>query len=143
MKKLFFLIAFGIFSVAMANAQSCSGGANKACCANKVAKAAAADPSIEKRTAEDGSVSYVRREADATGNVQFVSVKFDETANAFVNVAPAAVSGTEKASMTKKSCSAGEKKACCAGGEKKACCAGGEKKACAKDVAPTQQPNNQ
>jgi hypothetical protein len=133
MKKalLFFAFVFA-FSLASANAQSCSAAASsgKSCCAGKVAKAAAADPSIEKRMADDGTVAYVRKEADAQGNVKFVSVQFDETANAFVNVAPKTISAEEKAACTKKAaaCSASEKKACAGAGAGKACCKSGEKK---------------
>jgi hypothetical protein len=143
MKKILFLLSF-VFALGMAsaNAQSCqssTASAGKSCCASKVAKAAAADPNIEKRTSDDGTVSYVRKETDTQGNVQFASVKYDETANAFVNVAPKALSADEKATMTKKSASctaagaAGAKKGCCAGsaGAKKACA--GEKTAAAPE----------
>lgn len=126
MKKAIFFFAFTfVFGAFAANAQSChaAAGEGKACCANKAAKAAAADPSIEKRQAEDGSIAYVRKEADTQGNVKFVSVKYDEVSNAFVNVAPG-MTVTDKTEMTKKSCSAAASgKACCAGGEGKACCA--------------------
>ena len=115
MKKA--LICFAFFfalGMAAANAQSCgaSASAGKACCAGKIAKAAAADPSIEKQTAQDGTVAYVRKEADAQGNVRLVSVKFDEVAGAFVNVAPKMMSADAKEGMTKKeaSCSMAEKK---------------------------------
>lgn len=128
MKKAIFFFAFtlvlGTFS---ANAQSCcaKAGANKTC-ADKISKAAAADPSIEKRLADDGTVAYVRKAADAQGNVMFASVQFDEASNAFVNVAPK-IQVADKTEMTKKSaaCSATEKKACCAGGaaQGKSCCA--------------------
>jgi hypothetical protein len=150
MKKalLFFVFSFVLGAFA-ANAQSCHGSAaaGKSCCADKAAKAAAADPSIEKRSNDDGSVAYVRKEADAQGNVQFVSVKYDETANAFVGTAPAV---TDKTSMTKKtaSCtaSASSGKACCAGktaeagkscagssaSSGKACCAGKTASSCEK-----------
>lgn len=135
MKKAIFFFAFTFLLGAFAaNAQSCC--ANKSACANKVAKAAAADPSIEKRQAEDGSVAYVRKEADAQGNVKFVSVQFDEASSTFVNVAPK-MTVTDKTEMTKKSCSASEAKACAGGasaGAGKACCAGktaeGQGKAC-------------
>ena len=140
MKKLIFSFAFLLsFGIAAADAQSCSGASAgvKSCCAGKAAKAASADASIEKRQSEDGSISYVRKETDAQGNVRFVNVTYDEAANSFVNVAPkvAAAGNTPVATegMVKKSCSAGEKKACCAGGASanKACCAkpgAGEKK---------------
>ena len=120
MKKalLFFVFSFVLGAFA-ANAQSCHGAsaaAGKSCCADKAAKAAAADPSIEKRTNDDGSVAFVRKEADAQGNFQFVSVKYDEAANAFVSTS---ASVTDKTTMTKKtaSCSASAStgKACCAG----------------------------
>ncbi len=129
-KALFFLAFFFALGMATANAQSCSASAaTKSCCASKAAKAASSDASIEKRQAEDGSISYVRKETDTQGNVKFVSVQYDEGSNTFVNVAPksATISADDKASMTKKAaaCSASEKKACCAGGAAsgKACCA--------------------
>ena len=126
-KGLFFLSFFFVLGVAAANAQSChaAAGAGASCCASKAAKAAAADTNIEKRMADDGTVAYVRKEADAQGNVKFVSVQFDEVSNAFVNVAPKSVSAENTAGMTKKSCAAGAGKGCCAGGAKegKACCA--------------------
>lgn len=150
MKKalLFFVFSFVLGAFA-ANAQSCHGtaAAGKSCCADKAAKAAAADPSIEKRSNEDGSVAYVRKEADAQGNFQFVNVKYDESANAFVSTS---ASVTDKTAMTKKtaSCSASATsgKACCAGktaeagkscagssaSSGKACCAGKTASSCEK-----------
>ncbi len=128
MKKVLFLLSFLAAFSLTTNAQTCHGGASKACCASKAAKAASADPSIEKRSDAAGMVSYVRKESDAQGNVKFVSVQFDEKANSFVNVAPptatATIAADDKAGMVKKSAScAGEKKACCAKGAGKACCA--------------------
>lgn len=126
-KAIFFLSFFFALGIASVNAQSCHAGAEagKACCASKAAKAASSDATIEKRMADDGAVSYVRKETDAQGNVKFVSVQYDESSNTFVNAAPksAVISADNKASMTKKACSASEKKACCAGGAGKACCA--------------------
>ena len=123
MKKAIFFFAF-IFALGLANANAQSCCASKSACASKMAKAAASDTNIEKRMADDGTVAYVRKEADAQGNVKFVSVQFDESANAFVNVAPKTATASDKAEMTKKSCSASEAKACAgqAGGTK-ACCA--------------------
>jgi hypothetical protein len=74
--------------------------------------------------ADDGSVSYVRKEADAQGNVKFVSVQYDEAAAAFVNVAPKTATASDKADMTKKSasCSPAEKKACAGGNASGGCC---------------------
>ncbi len=121
MKKAIFFFAFTfVLGTFAANAQCSSasaGTAPKSCCAIKIAKAAAADPSIEKRQSDDGAVAYVRKEADAQGNVMFVSVQFDEAANSFVNVAPMSLT-TDKSAMTKKTAKA------CAGGatESKACC---------------------
>lgn len=131
MKKGIFLLSFFfVLGIAAANAQSChesaSAGASKACCTSKAAKAATSDASIEKRMADDGTVSYVRKESDAQGNVKFVSVQYDEVSNTFINVAPKSISAENTAGMTKKSCAAGASKACCAGGaakEGKACCA--------------------
>lgn len=137
MKKGIFLLSFFfVLGIAAANAQSChaSAGASKSCCASKAAKAAAADTNIEKRMADDGTVSYVRKESDTQGNVKFVSVQFDEAANAFVNVAPKSVTAEGNAGMVKKSCAAGASKACCARGAKegKSCCA-------SKAAAPVEQ----
>ncbi len=116
---LAFFLAAGI---ATANAQChATAGAGKSCCASKAASAAAKDPTIEKRQAENGTMSYVRKEDDQKGNVRFVSVAYDEGQNAFVNVAPpATVSETEKAGLVKKeaACTAGAKKSCCAAGAK-------------------------
>jgi len=139
MKKGIFLFAFLFaFGIAAADAQSCqakAASASKACCM-KADKAASADASIEKRMADDGTVSYVRKESDAQGNVKFVSVKYDETSDAFVNVAPKTASAGVTSGMTKKSCAAaGASKACCAkgAGADKACCAS-KAKAAAVDV---------
>jgi hypothetical protein len=126
MKKLIFFSAFFlILGVVGTQAQSCHGNAaaTKSCCASKAAKAASSDASIEMRKADDGTVSYVRKNADAQGNVQFVSVQYDEASNTFVNAAPGSIHLDDKAGTTKKACTATEKKACA--GEKggKACCA--------------------
>ena len=128
MKKAIFFFAFFLaIGIVSADAQCSSAAtAGKSCCANKAAKAASADASIEKRLADDGTISYVRKVADAQGSVQFVSVQYDEAAAAFVNVAPKTATAGATEGMVKKSCSAGEKKACCAGGAAsagKACCA--------------------
>lgn len=128
MKKAIFFFAF-IFALGLANANAQACCAGKSACASKVAKAASSDASIEKRMADDGTVSYVRKEADAQGNVRFVSVQYDEASNAFVNVAPKTATASDKATMTKK--------ACCASGASasKACCAGkSANKACAKEM---------
>jgi Tfp pilus assembly protein FimT len=120
MKKAIFLFSF-LFAVgiAAASAQSCPGGHdNKSCCSAKASKAAATDPTIEKRKADDGTVAFVRKTTDAQGNAQFVSVQYDEASNAFVNVAPKTISAGDKAACTKKTA------ACCAGAKDgKACCA--------------------
>ena len=142
MKKaiLFFVFLF-VAALATSNAQcAASAGAQKSCCASKISKAAAADPSIEKRMADNGAVSYVRKETDAQGAVKFVSVQFDEATSAFVNVAPkTATADVKEEGMVKKSCSAGagSGKACAGGASSgKSCCAkGGEGKACAEKKA--------
>ncbi len=135
MKKalLFFAFSFA-FGLGAAYAQSCQNAAStapKSCCASKsaAAKAAAADPSIEKRMAEDGTVSYVRKETDAQGNARFVSVRFDEQTQTFVNVAPQTTTATTQG-MTKKSCSTEEAKACAGQGGAKACARKADGKAC-------------
>ena len=145
MKKAIFLLSFFFaLGIATANAQSCSSAsASKSCCASKAAKAASADATIEKRQAEDGTVSYVRKETDAQGNVKFVSVQFDESTSTFVNVAPksATIAADDKAASTKKAaaCSASEKKACAGGASSgKACCASKSASTSATTPAPEQ-----
>jgi hypothetical protein len=139
MQKVIFLLSFlFVVGAATANAQSCGGAkmssANgKSCCASKAASAAKTDATIESRVAEDGTVSYMRKEADQTGNVRLVSVQYDEASNAFVNVAPKGSASTTTATdgMVKKSCgtstatSTTGTKACCTAGkaEGKTCCA--------------------
>jgi hypothetical protein len=127
MQKVIYCLAFFLaLGISAANAQSCcasaaakscsaSASTGKSCCMGKMAAAAAADPTIEKRVANDGAVAYVRKEADQQGNVRFVSVQFDEASSAFVNVAPKTMSADAKAGVTKKeACTSAEKKACCA-----------------------------
>ncbi|MBV6442421.1 MAG: hypothetical protein DYG98_19710 [Haliscomenobacteraceae bacterium CHB4] len=145
MKKAIFLLSFFFaLGIATANAQSChSAAATKSCCASKASKAASSDASIEKRQAEDGTVSYVRKETDAQGNVKFVSVQYDESTNTFVNAAPksATIAEEDKATATKKAaaCSPSEKKACAgAAGSGKACCASKAAKA-STTAAPEQK----
>lgn len=145
MKKAIFLFAilFGL-GLTAANAQTCHGSAaaaGKSCCASKASKAAAADATIEKRMADDGSVSYVRKQTDTQGNVQFVSVQFDEATNAFVNAAPKGAACTD--GMVKKSaCSSAEKKSC-GSGSGKSCCAGKAKATSMSEAAPAPAPTNQ
>ncbi len=143
MKKVLLFLAF-TFALGMTAQAQCSGSAAagapvRACCANKAAKAATGDASIEKRMGDDGTVSYVRKETDGQGTVKFVSVRFDETANAFVNVAPpSAIPAAEKEGFVKKSCSStAAAKSCCAGASAagKSCCA---KKTASADAAPAQ-----
>ncbi|MBL7804410.1 MAG: hypothetical protein JNL02_11785 [Saprospiraceae bacterium] len=131
MKKVLFLLPFLlILGITAASAQcnkSASATTGASCCSSKAAKAAAADTNIEKRMAEDGTVSYVRKEADAQGNVRFVSVQYDEASNTFVNVAPKTMTADAKAGMAKKACAgegAGAGKACCSSGsaQSKSCC---------------------
>lgn len=123
MKNAILMLAFFLaVGISTASAQSChaSATASKASCTAKASTAAAADPTIEKRQAEDGTLSFVRKEADQQGNVRFVSVQFDEAQNAFVNAAPPkTATEAAKVGVTKKeACAAGGKKACCAGGAK-------------------------
>lgn len=126
-KVVLLLVVFFGLGLAAANAQSCQGAsmAGKSCCANKAAKAAAADATIEKRSNEDGTVAYVRKETDPQGTVRFVSVQFDEASNAFVNAAPKSIAPADKATATKKT------GACCAGGAANKSCAGQAQKSCA------------
>lgn len=131
MKKVIFAFSFFFaLGIAAASAQCHSAAAatgGKACCSSKMASAMAADPAIEKRMADNGTVSYVRKEADTQGNVRFVSVQFDEATSTFVNVnvAPKTMTAGDKAECVKKtaSCSASEKKACAGMAGGKACCA--------------------
>jgi len=134
MQKVLFLLSFlFVVGAATANAQSCGGAkmstaSGKSCCASKAASAAKSDATIESRVAEDGTVSYMRKEADQTGNVRLVSVQYDEASNAFVNVAPKGSTSTATEGMVKKSCgtsTATGAKACCSSdkAEGKACCA--------------------
>ena len=127
-KGILFFSFFFVLGISATNAQSCHekmASASKSCCM-KADKAAAADASIEKRMDDDGAVSYVRKESDTQGNVKFVSVQYDATADAFVNVAPKTVEASATSGMTKKSCAgASASKACCAKNASagKACCA--------------------
>lgn len=129
MKKWMMMCAFlGAFAFA-ASAQACHGDASKAgaagkpaCCAkpgagvsDAASKAAAADPSIEKRVnAESGAVSYVRKVSN-NGAVSFADVRFDDAVGKFVNLTP------EEAAK----CAAGQKPACCAGKANAASCSKG------------------
>jgi len=128
MQKVIFCVAFFFaLGITAVNAQSChsAASAGKSCCAGKMASAAAADPSIEKRVADNGAVAYVRKESDQQGNVKFVSVQFDEASSAFVNVAPKTATAEAKIGATKKEgCSSAEKKACCAAKGAGKSCAG-------------------
>jgi hypothetical protein len=124
MKKAILFFAFFLaLGIAGASAQSCAMAA-KSCCAGKIAKAMTADPNIEKRVAEDGTVSYVRKEVDQQGAATFVSVRFDEPTATFVNVAPKSMTADAKAGMAKKS-------AACTPEQMKSCTPE-QKKACAK-----------
>lgn len=119
MKKVLFTFGFLLALCLGVNAQSCC--ANKSSCTMKAEKAASADATIEKRVDDAGTIAYVRKESDAQGNVKFVSVKFDEGTNTFVNVAPK--SATAQAGLVKKTTTT---KACAGEGEAKAgCCKGG------------------
>ena len=146
MKKAIFFFAFFLtVGIVSADAQCSSASATKSCCAGKAAKAASSDASIEKRQAEDGSIAYVRKEADAQGSVKFVSVQYDEASNAFVNVAPKAVAAGSTEGMVKKSCTAAEMKSC-SPAEKKACAGGasaGGKSCCAKPAGAAEKKSEQ
>lgn len=115
MKKAILFFAFFLaLGIAGVSAQSCAMAASKSCCASKIAKAMTADPNIEKRVAEDGVVSYVRKEVDQQGAATFVSVQFDEPTATFVNVAPKSMNADAKAGMNKKSvaCTPEQMKSC-------------------------------
>ena len=147
MKKAIFFFAFFLaIGIVSADAQCSSAAtAGKSCCANKAAKAASADASIEKRLADDGSISYVRKVADAQGSVQFESVQYDEAAGAFVNVAPKTATAGATEGMVKKSCTAAEMKSC-SPAEKKACAGGasaGGKSCCAKPAGAAEKKSEQ
>ena len=142
-KALFAFTFFFALGIAAASAQSCHAAAGgKSCCSSKMASAMSADPSIEKRMADNGTVSYVRKEADTQGNVRFVSVQFDEATSTFVNVAPKTMTAENKAEYTKKaaSCTASEKKACAGGAASgKACCASKAGAASTEAAKPSEQ----
>ncbi len=101
-------------------AQSCCAGKKgtaSTCVAPSEAatKAAAADPSIEKRVnAENGMVCFVRKAVAADGSVAFTDVSFDAAAGKFVNTAPAASCAKPAANTAAASC-AKPGAACCAG----------------------------
>ena len=148
MKKVIFAFSFFFaLGIAAASAQSCHSAAaatgGKACCSSKMASAMAADPTIEKRMADNGTVAYVRKEADTQGNVRFVSVQFDEASSKFVNVnvAPKTMTAEAKAECTKKSasCTASEKKACAGMAGGKACCASKTAAASTEAAKPSEQ----
>lgn len=133
MKKLFVFLTFMLAAgISTADAQSCgkSAAAGKSCCASRMAgvsaadKAAAADASIFKNVDANGVVFFTRKETDAAGNARFVSVRYDEATNAFVNVAPRSA----QASMNKKVGSPAQQKACAGSAAGKACCRGGAQK---------------
>jgi hypothetical protein len=132
MKKvlLFFVccLAIGLTAAnAQCHAAASAAASGKSCCASKMTSAAAKDATIEKRMDDNGTVSYVRREQDAsTGNVRFVSVRFDEGTSTFVNVAPKSMTDEAKSGMVKKECSSEASKKACSGegmSQGKACCA--------------------
>jgi hypothetical protein len=125
MKKILIALGF-LFAIGTAAQAQCT--AAKSCCAGKAAAAASADPTIEKRVADTGEVSYVRKESDAQGNVKFVSVRYDETSAKFVNVAPKTATAT--AGMTKKTATCTSE-----GTATKKCCSEGGAKTCTKPAA--------
>ena len=146
-KALFAFTFFFALGIAAASAQSCHSAAaagGKSCCSSKMASAMSADPSIEKRMADNGTVSYVRKEADTQGNVRFVSVQFDEATSKFVNVnvAPKTMTAENKAEYNKKAatCTPAEKKACAGGAASgKACCASKAGAASTEAAKPSEQ----
>jgi hypothetical protein len=122
MKKitLFFVLLVGV-GLTGVQAQHCKKSA--AACASKsttvatsdkahcgssamaAAQLASMDESIETRTDQSGSVSYVRKETNPeTGAVIFTSVEYNSDLGKFVNLSPSAV----------KACSKGSKAGCCA-----------------------------
>lgn len=134
MKKVTLFLAFFAFAALGAQAQT------KACCAGKakakaaatcstadkavIEKAAAADETIEARTAEDGSTYYVRKVADEQGQISYVPVKYCTESGKFINESPSSCGSGDKAEA-KATSGESKTKACCAEGAKKgkACCA--------------------
>ncbi len=146
MKKTILLFALFAFAVVGTQAQT------KACCASKdkakaaatcssadkaeakasctsadkalLEKAAAADATVEARTAEDGSTYYVRKVAGENGETSYVPVKYCTKAGKFINESPSEGCSGDKAEA-KATSADGKTKACCAEGAKKgkACCA--------------------
>lgn len=136
MKKLFFL-AICLISINFVQAQcshaqkaaakSCVGSAS---ISEAALKAAAADPSIEKKECkESGKVCFVRKTVDEAGVASTTEVRFDESTSTFVNQMPE----LEAASAGKAEGGA-KAKSCCKGGAAKACCKGGAK-SCSKGSA--------
>ena len=80
------LIAAGLFVSVQASAQ-CSGSAGKSagasCCA-KGSSASTAAADVEKRVAEDGTVTYFRKETSAqTGITTYTQVSYNQHSNTY------------------------------------------------------------
>ena len=141
MKKL--VLFFGLsmlFVSANAIAQSCSHGSKsaeaKSCVKPSEAamKAASMDASIETKVCEkSGSVCFLKKSTDASGNVSKSEVRYDEASAQFVALSTEA----DASAKSGKSCSSS--KACCSKGAKagKACCAS-KGTASTGQVAPSQ-----
>jgi len=154
MKKI--LIALSLFMMVgvAANAQKCTKGASKACCAKKgTATAAKADAqtkvaaavteaeiaaegneNIMTRTcAESGSKSFYQKSVcEKSGSVSWNQVEFCDKSKKFTKVASASmeknVETGEVTTPAKKQCTKGDKK-CCSKEEAKKCCASKKAKA--------------
>lgn len=134
MKKTILLFALFAFAVVGTQAQTkaCTGHKDKteakAACSSAdkalLEKAAAADATVEARTAEDGSTYYVRKVAGENGETSYVPVKYCTKAGKFINESPSEGCSGDKAEA-KATSADGKTKACCAEGAKKgkACCA--------------------
>lgn len=135
MKKVLFslllLSAFALTAQAQTCSKSCTAKPAGACqgtaattsTADAAAKLASMDATIESRTCPvTGTVSYVRKQTQQDGTVSFVSVNYDATTNTFVNVAPSTVEGHEGCSGKATSTNG---KSCCTSGTatgSKSCC---------------------
>ena len=96
------LIAAGLFVSVQASAQ-CSGSAGKtagaSCCA-KGSSASTAAADVEKRVAEDGTVTYFRKETSAqTGITTYTQVSYNQQTNSYDALAVHTPDGNGKGSQ--------------------------------------------
>ena len=147
MKKILFALSMFMMVGVAANAQSCTKGANKKCCAKKGASASAdvapatrvasamteadiaaeADANVTSRvSAESGAKSYyMKSTCEMSGAVSWDEVKFCGEAKKFTKVASASMerdaeTGAVKNTSVKakKQCAKGASSKCCASKKK-------------------------